>query len=103
MAQAQVHIHYQQNTLFFDIDGQLMVKIWKKRREGTFVTFKKPGTTQSLTVPLQVFRSLLQAQDMFLLASDFIRGLVGVSPEEFARTLAHKFDCFGMRNRISSD
>ena len=33
-------------------------------------------------MPLQVFRSLLEAQDMFLLASDFIRGLVGVSPEE---------------------
>ena len=82
MAQAQVDTHHQQNT-FFDIDGQLMVKIWKKIRKGTFVTFKKPGTTKSLTVPLQVFQSLL-AQDMFLLASDFIHGLVGVSPEEFA-------------------
>ena len=83
MAQAQIDARHQQNTFLFDLDGQLMVKIWKKWREGTFVTFKKPGTTQSLTVPLQVFRSLLEAQDMFLLASDFIHGLVGVSPEEF--------------------
>ena len=84
MAQAHVDTHHQQNTFFFDIDGQLMVKIWKKRQEGTFVTFKKPGTSQSLTAPLQVFRSLLEAQDMFLFVSDFICGLVGVSPEEFA-------------------
>ena len=83
MAQAQIDARTQQNTFFFDLDGQLMVKIWKKRREGTFVTLKKPGTTQSLSVPLQVFRSLLEAQDMLLLASDFIRGLVGISPEDF--------------------
>ena len=43
----------------------------------------KPGTTQNLTVPLQVFQSLLEAQDMFLLASDFICGLFGVSSEDF--------------------
>ena len=83
MAQAQIDARTQQNTFFFDLDGQLMVKIWKKRREGTFVTLKKPGTTQSLSVPLQVFRSLLEAQDMLLLASNFIRGLVGISPEDF--------------------
>ena len=83
MAQAQIDARTQQNTFFFDLDGQLMVKIWKKRREGTFVTLKKPGTTQSLSVPLQVFCSLLEAQDMLLLASDFIRGLVGISPEDF--------------------
>ena len=83
MAQAQLDARTRQNAFFFDLDGQLMVKIWKRRREGTFVTLKKPGTSQSLTLPLQVFRSLLEAQDMLLLASDFIHGLVGVSPEEF--------------------
>ena len=83
MAQAQLDARTRQNAFFFDLDGQLMVKIWKRRREGTFVTLKKSGTSQSLTLPLQVFRSLLEAQDMLLLASDFIRGLVGVSPEEF--------------------
>ena len=83
MAQAQLDAHTRQNAFFFDLDGQLMVKIWKRRRQSTFVTMKKPGTSQSLTLPLQVFRSLLEAQDMFLLASDFICGLVGVSPEEF--------------------
>ena len=83
MAQAQLDARTRQNAFFFDLDGQLMVKIWKRRREGTFVTLKKPGTSQSLTLPLQVFCSLLEAQDMLLLASDFIRGLVGVSPEEF--------------------
>ena len=83
MAQAQLDARTRQNAFFFDLDGQLMVKIWKRRWEGTFVTLKKPGTSQSLTLPLQVFRSLLEAQDMVLLASDFIRGLVGVSPEEF--------------------
>ena len=83
MAQAQIDVRNQQNVFFFDLDGQLMVKIWKRRREGTFVTLKKSGTTQSLTLSLQVFHTLLEAQDMFLLASDFIRGLVGVSPEEF--------------------
>ena len=83
MAQAQLDARTRQNAFFFDLDGQLMVKIWKRWREGTFVTLKKPGTSQSLTLPLQVFHSLLEAQDMLLLASDFIRGLVGVSPEEF--------------------
>ena len=83
MAQAQLDARTRQNAFFFDLDGQLMVKIWKRQLEGTFVTLKKPGTSQSLTLPLQVFCSLLEAQDMLLLASDFIRGLVGVSPEEF--------------------
>ena len=82
MAQAQIDACNRQNTFLFDLNGQLMVKIWK-RRKGTFVTLKKTGTSQSLTLSLEVFRSLLVAQDMFLLASDFIRGLVGVSPAEF--------------------
>ena len=85
MAQAQLETCQRQNAFFFDLDGQLTVKIWKRQRQGVFVTLKKSGTTQSLTVPLHVFCSLLEAQDMFLLASDFIRGLVGVSPEEFIR------------------
>ena len=83
MAQAQIETRQRQDVFFFDLDGRLMVKIWKRQWQGVFVTLKKSGTTQSLTVPLHVFYSLLEAQDMFLLASDFIRGLVGVSPEEF--------------------
>ena len=46
----------------------------------------KPGTTQSLTFPMDVLRSLFDAQDIVLLASDFIQGLVGVSPHDFNNT-----------------
>ena len=83
MAQAQLDARNQQNTFYFDLNGQLTVKIWKKQREGIFVTVMKPGTTQSLTFPIDVLRSLFEAQDIVLLASDFIQGLVGVSPEDF--------------------
>ena len=46
----------------------------------------KPGTIQSLTFPMDVLRSLFEAQDIVLLASDFIQGLVGVSPHDFNST-----------------
>ena len=83
MAQAQLEMKNRvNNTFFIDIGGQLTVKVWKKGREGSFVTFKKPGTMQSLTIPLDVCRQMLEAQDVILLAGDFIRGLVGVSPED---------------------
>ena len=86
MAQAQLDARNRQNTFYFDLNGQLTVKIWKRRREGIFVTIMKPGTTQSLTFPMDVLRSLFEAQDIVLLASDFIQGLVGVSPHDFNNT-----------------
>ena len=47
MAQAQIETRQRQNAFFFDLDGQLMVKIWKRQRQGVFVTLKNTGTTQS--------------------------------------------------------
>ena len=86
MAQAQLDAHNRQNTFYFDLNGQLMVKIWKRRCEGIFVTKVKAGTTQSLTFPMDVLRSLFETQDIVLLASDFIQGLVRVSPHDFNNT-----------------
>ena len=42
----------------------------------------KPGTTQNLTLPLEVCKALLEAHNVILLASDFISGLIGISPED---------------------
>ena len=83
MAQAQLDERARQhNTFFIDLHGEITVKIWKKGREGIFVKLIKPGTSQSLTLPLGVCKTLLDAHDVILLASDFISGLIGVSPED---------------------
>ena len=58
------------------------MKIWKKGREGIFIKLMKPGTSQSLTLPLGVCKAILDAHDIILPASDFISGLIGVSPED---------------------
>ena len=60
----------------------MIVKVWKKGCEGIFVKLMKPGTTQSLTLTLSMCKTLLEAHDVILLASDFISGLIDVSPED---------------------
>ena len=83
MAQAQLDEQARQhNTFFIDLHGEITVKIWKKGREGIFIKLMKPGTSQSLTLPLGVCKTLLDAHNVILLASDFISGLIGVSPED---------------------
>ena len=59
MAQAQLDEQARQhNTFFIDLHGEITVKIWKKGREGIFVKLMKPGTSQSLTLPLGVCKNL---------------------------------------------
>ena len=83
MAQAQLDARSKvTNTFHINLNGELTVKVWKKKREGTFVTFTKPSTRQNMTLPLHVFRMVLESQDVLLLAADFIRGLVGFSPAD---------------------
>ena len=83
MAQAQLDLRSKQNnTFYFDIEGELTVKVWRKGREGYYVTMMKSGTCQSLTIPMHVFRGVLEAQDVLLLAGDFIAGRIGVSPND---------------------
>ena len=83
MAQAQLDERARKaNTFFIDLHGEMTVKIWKKGREGIFVKLMKAGTTQTLTLPLAMCKTLLEAHDVILLASDFISGLIGVSPED---------------------
>ena len=85
MAQAQLDARTKvKNAFFVDIDGQLTVKIWKKKREGVFVTLMKPGTTQNLTLPINVFQSLMETQDVLLLSADFLKGLVGYTPADLS-------------------
>ena len=56
MAQAQLDAQAKANNIFYvDLDGQLTVKVWKKKCEGTFVTLMKPTKTQNLMLPLEVF------------------------------------------------
>ena len=91
MAQAQLDAQAKANNVFYvDLDGQLTVKVWKKKREGTFVTLMKPAKTQNLTLPLEVFRSLLESQDVLLLAADFIQRLVGFSPADLVEDSMHE-------------
>ena len=94
MAQAQVDARMRQNNTFYiELHGQMTVKVWKKGREGIFVKLMKPGTTQSLTLPIEVCRIMLEAQDIILLASDFIAGLIGVSPADvFHETTSDSLD-----------
>ena len=66
---------------FVDVAEFLEVKVWKKGQE-IVVSIRKKETAQSLTMPLEVFRLLMDAQDVILLASDFMRGLVGCSPND---------------------
>ena len=83
MAQAQLDERARKaNTFFIDLHGGMTVKIWKKGREGIFVKLMKSGTAQTLTLPLAMCKMLLEAHDVILLASDFISGLIGVSPED---------------------
>ena len=82
MTQAQVDARNKlSSTFFFDIDGDISLKIWKKKNEA-YITLAKVGTRQSLTIPFEAFRQILEEQDVFLLAADFLRGLVGFSPED---------------------
>ena len=81
MAQAQLDERPTVTNIFYvNLDGELTVKAWKKKREGTFVTLIKPSSRQNMTVPLSVFQTLLESQDVLLLAANCIRGLVGFSP-----------------------
>ena len=83
MAQAQLDERARKaNTFFIDLHGEMTVKIWKKGRKGIFVKLMKTGTSQTLTLPLAMCKTLLEANDVILLASDFISGLIGVSPED---------------------
>ena len=85
MAQAQLEVHTKEkNTYFVDFEGQVTVKLWKKKNHGVNVTMMKHGTKQNLTLPFEIFRNMLEAQDVLLLAADFLRGLVGVSPTDLA-------------------
>lgn len=82
MTQAQLDARASLSNMYFlDLDPNLRIKIWKKGRDSVHVTFIKPGTSQCFTIPMDVFKNLLEAQDMLLLASDFIQGFVGFSPE----------------------
>ena len=82
MTQAQVDARNKvNNTFFFDMAGDISLKIWKKKND-VFVTLIKVGTRQSLTIPFEACRQMLEEQDVLLLAADFLRGLVGFSPED---------------------
>ena len=84
MAQAQLEVRTKEkNTYFVNFEGQVTVKLWKKNH-GVNVTMLKHGTKQSLTLPFEIFCNMLEAQDVPLLAADFLRGQVGVSPTDLA-------------------
>jgi hypothetical protein len=86
MAQAQLDEHTGLNSMYLvDLNEKLQVKIWKKGREGIYVTLMKKGTAQKFTLPLEAFKLLLEAQDVLLLASDFLRGLVGFLPADLVQ------------------
>ena len=89
MAQAQLNAWAKANNVFYvDLDGQLTV--WKKKHEGTFVTLMKPANTQNLTLPLEVFQSWLESQDVLLLAADFIQSLIGFSLADLVEDSMHE-------------
>ena len=70
-----------------EVNPTLSVKVWKKGKEGIHLTLMKKHTTLGFTMSLEDFRQLMCAQDTVLLASDFMRGLVGFSPEDVVEQL----------------
>ncbi len=82
MAQKQLDAHGKRKYFMLDISPTLSVKVWRKGKEGIHLTCMKNHTTLGFTISLQDYRQFITAQDMVLLASDFLRGLVGFSPED---------------------
>ncbi len=82
MTQTQLDVHGKRKYFLVEITPTLSVKVWKKGKEGIHVTFMKKHTTLGYTITLEDYIQLVGAQDTVLLASDFLRGLVGFSPED---------------------
>ncbi len=82
MAQKQLDVHGKRKYFMVAVTPTLSIKVWKKGKEGTYMTFMKKHTTLGFTISLEDFKQLVSAQDTLLLASDFMRGLVGFSPED---------------------
>ncbi len=82
MAQKQLDAQGKRKYFVIDVSSTLSVKIWRKNKEGIHLTFMKSHTTLGFTVSLEDFKQLINSQDMVLLASDFIRGLVGFFPDD---------------------
>ncbi len=71
------------NQFIVNVNPNLSVKVWKKGKEGIHVTLQKVGVKGSFTIHMDTFVDLMTNQDVVCLASDFLRGLVGFSPEDF--------------------
>ncbi len=79
---AQKQLHGKRRYFIVEVGPTLSVKVWKKAKEGIQLTPMKNHTTLGFTITLEQFKQLVNSQDMVLLASDFMRGLVGFSPDD---------------------
>ncbi len=82
MAQAQIDAYFGNCLYYQDINEYLRIKLCKKMGEEVTVTFIKLKEGQCFTIPLHTYKAMLQVADITLLASDFLRGLIGVSTAE---------------------
>ena len=64
---------------FVDLDKELRVKLLKDENTGITITFIKRGTCQQLNIPLTIFTLLLEKEEIFMLAIEFLRGFIGFS------------------------
>ncbi len=82
MAQKQIEVFGANNFYMVDVNPTLSMKIWRKGKEGMHVTFMKAGVKIGFSIHMDSFTELMGSKDVICLASDFIKGLVGASPDD---------------------
>ena len=80
MAQEQLDVFEAQSFYMVEVNPNLSVKVWKKGKEGMYVTFWKAEVKIGFSIHMDTFTDLMASKDVICLASDFIQGLVGASP-----------------------
>ena len=68
-------------TTFVDLVKELWVKLLKQENTGITITFIKPGTCQQLNIPLTILTVILEKEEIFMLAIEFLRGFIGFSAD----------------------
>ena len=82
MAQQQLDVFEAHKFYMVEVNPNLSVKVWKKGKEGMHVTFLKAGVKIGFSIHMDTFTDFMASKDMICLASDFLQGLVGSSPED---------------------
>ena len=76
-------INTQSKTIvtFVYLVKELWVKLLKQEDTGIIINFIKPGTYQQLNIPLTIFTVILEKEEIFMLAIEFLHGFIGFSAD----------------------